>query len=39
LEPLQQFRPVFSSTTSVLGFGNTGRKSVQVYEFTGAAEP
>jgi dolichyl-diphosphooligosaccharide--protein glycosyltransferase len=36
LEPLQQLRPVFSSTTSVLGFGSSGRKAVQVYEFTGA---
>jgi dolichyl-diphosphooligosaccharide--protein glycosyltransferase len=37
LEALHQFRPVFSSTTSVIGFGNAGRKMVQVYEFTGAA--
>ena len=37
LEPLQQLRPVFASTTSVLGFGRNGRKAVQVYEFTGAA--
>jgi oligosaccharyl transferase (archaeosortase A-associated) len=36
LEALQQFRPVFSSTTSVVGFGSSGRKAVQVYEFTGA---
>ena len=37
LEALHQFRPVFSSTTSVIGFGNAGRKEVQVYEFTGAS--
>jgi oligosaccharyl transferase (archaeosortase A-associated) len=37
LEPLQQLRPVFASTSSVLGFGRGGRKAVQVYEFTGAA--
>jgi hypothetical protein len=37
LEPLQQLRPVFASTSSVLGFGRSGRKAVQVYEFTGAA--
>jgi len=37
LDALEQFRPVFSSRTSVLGFGSTGRKSVQVYEFTGLA--
>jgi dolichyl-phosphooligosaccharide-protein glycotransferase len=36
LEALQRFRPVFSSTTSVIGFGNAGRKAVQVYEFTDA---
>jgi hypothetical protein len=36
LEALQQFRPVFSSTTSVIGFGTAGRKAVQVYEFTDA---
>jgi hypothetical protein len=36
LEPLQQLRPVFASTSSVLGFGRRGRKAVQVYEFTGA---
>ena len=36
LEPLQQLRPVFASTSSVLGFGRLGRKAVQVYEFTGA---
>jgi dolichyl-diphosphooligosaccharide--protein glycosyltransferase len=36
LEPLQQLRPVFASTSSVLGFGSSGRKAVQVYEFTGA---
>ncbi len=37
LEPLQQLRPVFASTSSVLGFGRRGRKAVQVYEFAGAA--
>jgi hypothetical protein len=37
LEALHQFRPVFSSTTSVIGFGKAGRKAVQVYEFTGAS--
>jgi oligosaccharyl transferase (archaeosortase A-associated) len=37
LEPLHRFRPVFSSTTSVIGFGSAGRKEVQVYEFTGAS--
>jgi len=37
LEALHQFRPVFSSTSSVIGFGNAGRKEVQVYEFTGAS--
>ena len=37
LEPLQQLRPVFASSSSVLGFGRRGRKSVQVYEYTGAA--
>ena len=36
LEPLQQLRPVFGSTSSVLGFGRRGRKAVQIYEFTGA---
>lgn len=35
LEALQQFQPVYSSTTSVIGFGKEGRKAVQVYEFTG----
>jgi hypothetical protein len=38
LEQLQQLRPVFASTSSVLGFGRNGRKAVQVYEFTGAAK-
>ena len=33
LEPLQQLHPAFASTTSVVGFGRTGRKAVQVYEF------
>jgi dolichyl-phosphooligosaccharide-protein glycotransferase len=37
LEALQRFRPVFSSTTSAIGFGKAGRKEVQVYEFTGAS--
>jgi len=37
LEPLRQLRPVFASTSSVLGFGRSGRKAVQVYEITGAA--
>jgi len=36
LDALQQLRPVFASTSSVLGFGRGGRKAVQVYEFTGA---
>ena len=36
LEAFEQFRPVFASTLSSVGFGNTGRKVVQVYEFTGA---
>ena len=36
LEALHRLRPVFSSATSVIGFGSTGRKEVQVYEFTGA---
>jgi hypothetical protein len=35
LDALELFRPVFSSTTSSIGLGNTGRKQVQVYEFTG----
>ena len=35
LDALESFRPVFSSTTSSIGLGNTGRKQVQVYEFTG----
>jgi oligosaccharyl transferase (archaeosortase A-associated) len=38
LEQLEQLRPVFASTSSVLGFGRSGRKAVQVYEFTGAAK-
>jgi dolichyl-phosphooligosaccharide-protein glycotransferase len=37
LDPLRQLRPVFASTRSVLGFGRSGRKAVQVYEFDGAA--
>jgi hypothetical protein len=37
LDALQQLRPAFASTTSVLGFGRSGRKAVQVYEFIGAA--
>jgi hypothetical protein len=37
LEALQRFRPVFSSTTSAIGFGKAGRKEVQVYEFTDAS--
>jgi dolichyl-diphosphooligosaccharide--protein glycosyltransferase len=37
LEALHKFRPVFSSRTSVIGFGKAGRKAVQVYEFTGAS--
>lgn len=36
LEAFEQFRPVFSSSTSVVGLGSTARKAVQVYEFTGA---
>jgi oligosaccharyl transferase (archaeosortase A-associated) len=39
LEQLQQLQPVFASTSSVLGFGRSGRKAVQVYEYTGAAKP
>ncbi len=35
LEPLRQLHPVFASTSSVVGFGRSGRKAVQVYEFTG----
>jgi oligosaccharyl transferase (archaeosortase A-associated) len=38
LDALQQLRAVFASTSSVLGFGSSGRKAVQVYEFTGAAK-
>ena len=34
LEAVRQFRPVFSSSIAVLGFGNGGRKAVQVYEVT-----
>jgi len=37
LEALQQFRPVFASTTSVVWSGSAVRKAVQVYEFTGAS--
>ncbi len=37
LEALQQFRPAFASTSSVVGFGPSGRKAVQVYEFMGAS--
>lgn len=33
LEALEHFRPAFSSTTSVIGFGSAARKAVQVYEF------
>jgi oligosaccharyl transferase (archaeosortase A-associated) len=33
LEPLEHFRPAFSSTTSIIGFGSAARKAVQVYEF------
>jgi dolichyl-diphosphooligosaccharide--protein glycosyltransferase len=36
LEALQQFRPVFSSSTSIVGMGSTRRGQVQVYEFIGA---
>lgn len=38
LDALQQLRPVFASTSSVLGFGRSGRKAVQVYEYTGAVK-
>lgn len=38
LEPLQKFKPVFASSRSSIGFGSSSRKSVQVYEFTGAVE-
>jgi asparagine N-glycosylation enzyme membrane subunit Stt3 len=34
LEALRQFRPLFSSTTPVIGIGKAARKEVQVYEFT-----
>jgi dolichyl-phosphooligosaccharide-protein glycotransferase len=37
LEVLRQLRPAFASTTSVIGFGASGRSAVQVYEFTAAA--
>ncbi len=37
LVALQQLRPAFASTTSAIGFGRSGRRAVQVYEFTGAA--
>jgi len=35
LEPLQQVRAVFASTSSAIGIGRSARKTVQVYEFTG----
>ena len=35
LEPLHQLHPAFASTSSVVGIGRSGRKAVQVYEFTG----
>jgi dolichyl-diphosphooligosaccharide--protein glycosyltransferase len=37
LDALQQFRPVFASTTSVIWSGSAVRKAVQVYEFAGAS--
>jgi asparagine N-glycosylation enzyme membrane subunit Stt3 len=33
LESLQQLHPAFASTSSVVGFGRSGRKAVQIYEF------
>jgi dolichyl-phosphooligosaccharide-protein glycotransferase len=39
LEALQQLRPAFASTSSVVGFGRTGRKAVQVYEYAGQSQP
>ena len=35
LDALQQLHPAFASTSSVVGFGRSGRKAVQVYQFTG----
>jgi dolichyl-diphosphooligosaccharide--protein glycosyltransferase len=37
LEALHQLRPVFSSTTPVIGFGSAARRAVQVFEFTGVS--
>ena len=38
LEPFERFRPVFGSSTSVIGFGSEGRRTVQVYELTDAGQ-
>jgi hypothetical protein len=35
-ETFERFRPVFVSNMSAIGFGNAGRRAVQVYEFTDA---
>jgi hypothetical protein len=37
LEAFEQFRPVFVSSSPVVGSGYVERKAVQVYEFTDAA--
>jgi len=35
IEPLHRFKSVFSSATSVIGYAGAGRKSLQIYQFTG----